>query len=83
MSKYGVFSDPYFPAFGLNTERYKVSLHIQSECGKYGSEKTPYLDTFHAVYPTDALKFQTKFIFTNLTDQKLLGVFNVLVLLKA
>ena len=24
MSKYGVFSDPYFPAFGLNTERYGV-----------------------------------------------------------
>ena len=24
MSKYGVFSGPYFPAFGLNTERYSV-----------------------------------------------------------
>ena len=36
MSKYGVFSGPYFPVFGLNT-------------GKYGPEKTPYLDTFHAV----------------------------------
>ena len=35
-SKYGVFSGPYFPVFGLNT-------------GKYGPEKTPYLDTFHAV----------------------------------
>ena len=34
-SKYGVFSGPYFPVFGLNT-------------GKYGPEKTPYLDTFHA-----------------------------------
>ena len=22
---YGVFSGPYFPSFGLNTERYKVS----------------------------------------------------------
>ena len=29
MSKYGVFSSPYFPEFG--------------------PEKTPYLDTFHAV----------------------------------
>ena len=28
MSKYGVFSGPYFPVFGLNT-------------GKYGPEKTP------------------------------------------
>ena len=25
---------PHFPALGLNTERYAVSLCIQSECGK-------------------------------------------------
>ena len=25
---------PHFPAFGLNTERYSVSLRIQSECGE-------------------------------------------------
>ena len=81
MSKYGYFSGPYFPVFGLNTEIYEVNLHIQSEyreirtrknsvfgnflrsgfsskfstsifspnTGKYGPEKTPYLDTFHAV----------------------------------
>ena len=30
------FSGPYFPAFRPNT-------------GKYGPEKVPYLDTFHAV----------------------------------
>ena len=30
--KYGIFSGPYFPAFGLNTKRYFVSLRIQSEC---------------------------------------------------
>ena len=36
MLKYGVFSGPYFPVFGLNT-------------GKDGPEKTLYLDTFHAV----------------------------------
>ena len=24
---------PHFPTFGLNTERYGVSLRIQSECG--------------------------------------------------
>ena len=34
VSKYGVFFGPYFPAFGLNTERYGVSVPIQSECGK-------------------------------------------------
>ena len=37
MSKYGVSSGPYFLIFGLNT-------------GKYGPEKTPYLDTFHAAF---------------------------------
>ena len=36
MSKYGVFSSPYFPVFGLNSR-------------KNGPENTPYLDTFHAV----------------------------------
>ena len=36
MSKYGVFSGPYFPVFSPNT-------------GKYGPEKTPHLDIFHAV----------------------------------
>ena len=30
------FSGPYFPVFSPNT-------------GKYGPEKTPYLDTFHSV----------------------------------
>ena len=34
VSRHGVFSGPYFPAFGLNKERYSVSLRIQSECGK-------------------------------------------------
>ena len=33
VSKYGVFSGPYFPVFSLNTRN-------------YGPEKTPYLDTF-------------------------------------
>ena len=32
--KYGVIFGPYFPAFGLNTERYLISLRIQSECRK-------------------------------------------------
>ena len=31
MSKYGVFSGPYFPIFGLNTIKHEL-------------EKTPYLD---------------------------------------
>ena len=36
VSKYGVFSGPYFPIFSSNTR-------------KYEPEKTPYLDTFNAV----------------------------------
>ena len=35
MSKYGVFSGPYFPVVRM---------------GKIQARKTPYLDTFHAVY---------------------------------
>ena len=46
------FSGPYFPTFGLNTERYShVSLHIQSKCWKVLTRKTPNKDknTFHVV----------------------------------
>ena len=39
VSKYRVFSGPYFPAFGLNTEIYGVNLRIQSECGKIRTRK--------------------------------------------
>ena len=39
VSKYGAFSGPYFPVFGLNI-------------GNYGPENSPYLDTFHAMYFT-------------------------------
>ena len=35
----GVFFGPYFSAFGLNTERYEVSLRIPSECGKIRTTK--------------------------------------------
>ena len=34
MSKYGDFSGPYFPVFGLNTEIYGKNLRIQSEYRK-------------------------------------------------
>ena len=42
-------SGPYFPAFGLNTERF-VSLRIQSECGKIRTRINPNTDTFYAVW---------------------------------
>ena len=43
------FSGPYFSTFGLSTERRGVSHHIQSECGKTRTGKTPNTDTFQAV----------------------------------
>ena len=43
------FSGQYFPAFGLNTERYFISLCIQSGCGKIQTRKIPNTDTFYAV----------------------------------
>ena len=36
MSKYGVFSGPYFSAFGWNT-------------GEYGPEKTPYFVNYFVI----------------------------------
>ena len=43
------YSGPHFPAFGLNTGRYSVSLCVQSECTKTGSRATPDTDTVYAV----------------------------------
>ena len=43
------YSGPHFPPFGLNIERYRVSLRIQSEWGETRTKITPNTDTFHAV----------------------------------
>ena len=40
---------PHFPAFRLNTERYFLSLRIQSECEKLWARITPNTDTFYLV----------------------------------
>ena len=45
---------PYFPALGLNTERYGVSLHIQCKCGKIRIRITRNTDTSNAVYAKEA-----------------------------
>ena len=47
------YSGPHFPALGLNTERYSVSLRIQSKCGKMRTRITLNTDTFYAVEYTD------------------------------
>ena len=43
------YSGPHFPAFGLNTERYGVSLRIQSKCRKMWTRITPNRDAFYTV----------------------------------
>ena len=43
------FSGPHFPAFGLNTERYSLSLRVHSECRKIRTRKTTNTEVFYAV----------------------------------
>ena len=43
------FSGPYFPVFGLNT-------------GKYGPEKTLYLDIFRTVYASHTVRNSIPFL---------------------
>ena len=43
------YSGLHFPAFGLDTEKYFVSLRIQPECGKMLTRITPNTYTFYEV----------------------------------
>ena len=43
------FSGQYFPSYGLNAERCRVSFRIQSEWEKIRIRKTPNTDTFHVM----------------------------------
>ena len=43
------YSGPHFPAFGLNTERYSVSPHIQSKCWKMRTRVNPNTNTFYSL----------------------------------
>ena len=45
---YSEFSGPYFPALGLNTDRYSVSIRIQPIYGKIRTRKTSETDTIYA-----------------------------------
>ena len=54
MCPFRSYSGPDFPTFGLNTERYgvslyRVSLRTQFECGKMRTRITPNTDTFYTV----------------------------------
>ena len=56
VSKYGVFSDPYFPHSDWIRRDTSYLSVFSPNAGKYGPEKTPYLDTFHAVVRFDILQ---------------------------
>ena len=55
------FYGPHFSAFGLNVERYGVSLRIQSECWKMRTRITPNTDTFMLIKPKIYIKRSTNF----------------------
>ena len=44
--KHGVFSGPYFPAFGMNREIYGVNIRIQFECEKIRTSKSSVFGLF-------------------------------------
>ena len=46
------YSGLHFPIFGLNIERYRIFLRVQSECGKMRSRITTNTATFHKVAAT-------------------------------
>ena len=67
MSKYGVYSGPYFPVFGLNTEFYSVHFRIHSEYRKIRTSfffKKPRIWTLFTQCNGDRL-----FHFPNITNQ--------------
>ena len=47
------FPGPYFATFRVNTEKYRVSLCIQSEGRKIGTRKTPNTDTSRTILCTE------------------------------
>ena len=55
------FPGPYFPTLGLNTERYGVSLHINSERGKIRTRKTKNMDIAYALSSTVNVEYKEKF----------------------
>ena len=65
VSKYGLFSGPYFIAFGLNTERYGVSLRIQSECGKIRTRKNSVFGHFSRSDVSHLNLFSISFLLCN------------------
>ena len=66
------YSGPHFPAFGLNTERYGVSLRIQAKWRKIRSAITPNTDTFYVVIicTESLLVYKNKYYLTLYSDNR-------------
>ena len=71
------YSGPYYPAFGLNAERYSVSVSIQSERVKIQTRITPNTDTFHLLYEMLCAIWYHLFNFNLKNVKLLLTVYNV------
>ena len=69
---------PHFPAFKLNTKRYSVFLHIQSECWKIWTRITPNTDNFYAMIISMLPLFEciTHSPAVSLEEIKLITIFN-------
>ena len=65
MSKYKVIYGPYFPAFGLNTERYGASLSIQSEYRKIQSRNNSVFGHFLRRANTTQRRKSLRFLILN------------------
>ena len=77
VSKYGVFSGRYFPAFELNTERYPVFLRIQSECGKIQTRKNSIFGHFLRRYSRQTMYQKWRVLFMSLFTWKLMRDFKL------
>ena len=90
-----VFLYSHFPSFGLNTERYlirteygeirsispfSVQMRENANTGKYRSEKTPHLDTFHAVTISKNKTKNERYIIQVFQNPKLRNSFSELAL---
>ena len=62
------YSGSFSLLFGLNTERYDVYFHIQSECGKIQTRITPNMETVHAAHNSLVLRIS---LITLLIDSEL------------
>ena len=67
------YSGPNFAAFGLNTERYGVSLSIRTECGKMRTRITSNTDKFSRSVMLKFLKLLWQIILKTLLQNQFLG----------